>query len=168
MDKLCDLYNWVNACEMANIGEREISMRRASGFNELFEVTMQKEIDLGSANRPNPFTSGWSGEMGSQKQLHSWKVKGKKKASEVAEEVRRHAENLWKDALGRPDTKWTWGVNLTSQDLQNMVRGADKQYQLPHSGYDDELNTGKLRDDESPNPEPDRYRIQWHLRGIGS
>ena len=75
-------------------------MRHASGFNELFEVATQKEIDSGSANRPNPFTSGWLGEMGSQKQLHSRKVKGKKKASEVAEEVRRHAEDLWKDALG--------------------------------------------------------------------
>ncbi len=153
MDKLRDLHNWANACEMANVGEKEVSMRRASGFNQLFEAAMQKEIDSGSAFYPNPVASGWSGETSSQKQL-GLRVKGKRKASEVAEEVRRHAEGLWKDASGRPDTKWTWGVNLTSQDLRGFVRGADKQYQLPHSGYDEELKTGKLRGDESPIPNP--------------
>ena len=116
MDKLCDLQNWANACEMANVGEKEVSMRRASGFNQLFEAAMQKEINSGLAHYPNPVASGWLGEMSSQKQ-HSLRVKGKRKASEVAEEVRRHAKGLWKDASGRLDTKWTWGVNLTSQDL---------------------------------------------------
>jgi hypothetical protein len=130
MDKLRDLHNWANACEMANVGEREVSMRRASGFNQLFEAAMQKEIDLGSGRHlipvgsySNPVVSGQPGGPSTHKQ-HSKRVKGKKKASEVAEEVRSHAEALWNDvsgrpdnASGRPDTKWTWGINLTSEDL---------------------------------------------------
>ena len=106
-------------------------MRRASGFNLLFKAAMQKEIDSGSANyrhptdsHPKPVASGRSDQPSSQKQ-HSKRVKGKRKASEVAEEVRRHNEALWNDASGRPDTKWTWGVNLTSEDLRGLVRGAD-------------------------------------------
>ena len=54
MDKLHDLHNWANSCEMANIGEKEVSMRRASGFNDLYEAVMQKEIDSGLALFPNP------------------------------------------------------------------------------------------------------------------
>lgn len=39
---------------------------------------------------------------------------------------------------------WTWGVDLNSQDIWEMIRGANKNYQLPHSGYDEDLRTGKL------------------------
>ena len=158
MDKMRDLHNWVNACEMANVGEKEVSMRRASGFNELYEAAMQKEIDSGSAlasdrveSYPIPVVPGRSGDLSPHKL--SKRVKGNKKASEVAEDVRRRAEALWMNA-GRPDTKWTWGVNLTSEDLRGFVRGADRQYQLPHSGYDESLKTGKLGGFKSPIPNP--------------
>ena len=43
-----------------------------------------------------------------------------------------------------PADKWGWGVTLTTEDIDNMIRGADRYCQLPHSGYDDELKTGKL------------------------
>jgi hypothetical protein len=36
-----------------------------------------------------------------------------------------------------PSLKWTWGV-----DLDDMVRMADTGYQLPHSGYDEDLISG--------------------------
>jgi len=107
-------------------------MRHASGFNDLYKAVMQKEIDLGLALfpnpvdcYPNPVVPGRSGEPSSHKQ-HGKRVKGKKRVSEVAEEVRRHAKALWNDVSGRLDTKWTWGINLTSEDLRRFVCGADK------------------------------------------
>jgi len=45
-------------------------------------------------------------------------------------------------------------VNLTSEDFRGFVRGADKQYQLPHSGYDESLKMGKVRGVDSPIPIP--------------
>jgi len=33
----------VHACEVANMAEKDIAIRRASGFNELFEAALKKE-----------------------------------------------------------------------------------------------------------------------------
>ncbi|KAF8816555.1 hypothetical protein BYT27DRAFT_7248164 [Phlegmacium glaucopus] len=35
--------------------------------------------------------------------------------------------------------KWTWGVDLNEEDLRDMVRAADHEFQLPHLGYDESL-----------------------------
>ena len=35
----------VHACEVANEAEKDIAIRRASGFNELFEAALKKECD---------------------------------------------------------------------------------------------------------------------------
>ena len=82
MDKMHDLHNWANGLEMANIGEKEVSMCRASGFNLLFEAAMQKEINSGSAHAPDPVDSypkpvapGQSGNPSSHRQ-QSKKIKG--------------------------------------------------------------------------------------------
>jgi hypothetical protein len=50
---------------------------------------------------------------------------------------------------GMASTKWTWGVDLTVEDLRGLIRGADRSHQLPHSGYDQDLITGPLRSDIS-------------------
>jgi len=50
-------------------------------------------------------------------------------------------------------SKWTWGVDLTENDLRSLIRGADRQYQLPHSGYDEELASSlENRTSEALNP----------------
>jgi len=46
MDQICDIYNMVHACEIANQAEKDIAIRRASGFNELFEAAVKKEHAL--------------------------------------------------------------------------------------------------------------------------
>ncbi|KAF8344803.1 hypothetical protein F5887DRAFT_917827 [Amanita rubescens] len=35
-----------------------------------------------------------------------------------------------------PSLKWTWGVDVLESDISNMFRAADREYELPHSGYD--------------------------------
>jgi hypothetical protein len=42
-----------------------------------------------------------------------------------------------------PSLKWTWGVDITPDDIAKMFRAADREYALPHSGYDCSL-TGSL------------------------
>ena len=46
-------YNMVHACEVGNVAEKEITMWRASGFNELFEASLKKECKQGAVE-PEP------------------------------------------------------------------------------------------------------------------
>lgn len=56
--------------------------------------------------------------------------------------------------MGSQD-KWTWGAGLTFEDLTAISRGADRHLQVPHSGYDMELRTGRKKGRSSPDPNPD-------------
>jgi len=47
-----------------------------------------------------------------------------------------------------PSLKWTWGVDITPDDIANMFRAADREYAVPHSGYDCSL-TGSLPGENS-------------------
>jgi hypothetical protein len=53
-DQLRDAYNMVHACEIANKAEKDIAIRRASGFNELFEAALKKSLN----RMPNPSQDG--------------------------------------------------------------------------------------------------------------
>lgn len=43
-----------------------------------------------------------------------------------------------------PETKWTWGTNLTEANLCGIVRVADNDFQIPHSDYDISLPMGRI------------------------
>lgn len=164
-DRLRDIRNLVHACEIANQGERDIAGRRASGFNQLFEAALQKEMvpDAGAVAVPGMGAGAGVGsetERGDQNQegpsnlgTRTGKRNKREKVTERVERDRERATQLWKIASSRPALKWTFGVDLTNEDLQDMVRGADRNYQLPHSGYDDDLNLGKLKGHSSPLPD---------------
>lgn len=57
------------------------------------------------------------------------------------------------DVIGA-SKKWTWGVELTKEDLEGMVRGIDRVGHV-HSGYDSELHTGSLLSTVSQYMDPD-------------
>jgi len=58
------------------------------------------------------------------------------------------------DAEHNASQKWTWGMDLTDEDLLSLIRGADSKYQLPHSGYDQDLSTGVLQSHTSDALDP--------------
>jgi len=141
-DKLRDLRNMVHACETANQGERDLTARRAAGLNFLYEAAVVKGAGQPDAGQPD----AGPGNMETNR-------KGKGKELDTAlEERMKHLED---GLVERSQDKWTWGTNLTYDDLHAITRGADRHYQVPHSGYDFELNTGKLKGVTSPNPNPD-------------
>jgi hypothetical protein len=156
MDQLRDTYNMAHACEIANQAEKDIAMRRASGFNELFEAALKKECDVEEK-------SG-SGETHEQESGSGSNGKGKERRfGPEVEGLKTLVKNLVKDgAIG--SSKWTWGVSLTEDDLRGLIRGADRQYQVPHSGYDRELpseslqsQTSEALDLEDPNDQDLRF-----------
>ena len=79
------------------------------------------------------------------------KQKGKQ-AERFGPEVNRLKDwmkKVVKDAEHKESQKWTWGMDLTNEDLLCLIRGADLEYQLPHSGYDEDLSTGALQSQTS-------------------
>jgi hypothetical protein len=157
LDQLRDAYNMVHACETANEAERDIGIRRASGFNELYEAALKKESeaipDSESASvESTPDSDSASVELLDQQ---SGSRSGKGKEKQFGPEVEA-LKDLTKDLVmmgGMASSKWTWGVDLTETDLLSLVRGADRQYELPHSGYDDELS-GSLESKTSETLDP--------------
>ena len=59
--------------------------------------------------------------------------------AQLAEIMRQHAETERDRLLQHPSLKWTWGVNVEEADLQGMFRAGDRNYLLPHTGYDSSL-----------------------------
>lgn len=129
LDQLRDTYNMVHACKIANQAEKDIAIRRASGFNELYEAALKKEREEGA-----------NSDSASVEPHHHQSGKGKEKqrfGPEVEELKKLTKQLVMQGAMA--SSKWTWGVDLTENDLRSLIRGADRQYQLPHSGYDEEL-----------------------------
>src|SRR6266581_1609663 len=97
------------------------------GFGYQFESICQKKKGKGKEVAPQPSPS-------------------QSNPSPVTQ-MPQHTAHLMAD---RPANKWIWGLNLTPKDIQDMVRGSDRGYQIPHSGYDDGLKSGKLAGKSSP------------------
>ena len=149
IDQLADLRNLTNALESAYQCERDLGIRWVAGFHQLFEAAVIKELDVGSDSSPAGRMSGLAGfgrldqaASGSGSRGKRDKKKGKK--AEDPEVLRKRAEALklyWETA---PQVRWVWGVDISHSDIEGMVRGVDRSYKVPHSGYGQSLVTGNL------------------------
>ena len=61
-----------------------------------------------------------------------------------------------------PETKWTWGTDLTEADLRGIVRAADNDFQIPHSDYDISLPMGRIGGVESTGQDLDSETSMPH------
>jgi len=147
MDQLRDTYNMVHGCEVANEAEKEIAIRQASGFNELFEAALKKECQSkGESSLVNQGDSG-SGSKG----------KGKEKEKQQSRPEVQALKDLTKFLIQGGNmmaSKWTWGEDLTEEDLDGLIRGANRQHDVSHSGYDSELPAGSLQSQTSAALDP--------------
>ena len=137
MDQVRDTYNMVHACEMASQAEKDIAIRRASGFNELFEAAMNKERDQ-PETQPEPeleSVPNMNVENAEDPRLRPGIVILKTMLKKVVREM--------------GVAKWTWGVDLTHDDLRQLIRGADRPHEDIHSGYDRDLPSISLQSDTS-------------------
>lgn len=51
------------------------------------------------------------------------------------ERLKDLTKELVRSGGGMASSKWTWGVDLTNDDLLGLIRGADRQGQNEHTGY---------------------------------
>jgi len=154
MDQVRDIYNMVHACEVANQAERDIGIRRASGFNELYEAAIKKECKSQAASGPG---SGLESTHNQQSGSGSGSGKGKEK-QQFGPEVEMLKESVMElvRSAGGASSKWTWGVELTNDDLRGLIRGADRQDQGSHTGYDSPLASGSLISETSTAFDPNK------------
>jgi len=119
----------VHACEVGNVAEKDIAMRQASGFNKLFGASLKKECERGAVE-PEP-GSGLGDEGGTE-----GKAKQTEQFGPEVGKLKDWMKKVVMDAEHNAAWKWTWGMDLTNEDLLCLIRGANSEYQLPHSGYD--------------------------------
>jgi len=107
-----------------------------SGFNKFFEAILNKECEI----REVELGLGPGSEQGHKASSGS-KGKGKEKPrfGLAVEELKKWTKKLVKECGENAIQKWTWGVDLTDEDLRHLIQGADWQHQVPHLGYDQDL-----------------------------
>lgn len=137
MDRVRDTFNMVHACEMASQAEKDIAIRRASGFNELFETALNKECHQ-AETQPDPdpeLVSNMNVENAEDPRFRPTTVKLKTMLKGLL--------------MGLGSAKWTWGVDLTHDDLRELIRGADRPQEDIHSGYDQDFPSTLLESETS-------------------
>jgi hypothetical protein len=125
---LVDIYTFSNAMFAASKNQWKLDMRRASAFKLLHEAALNKETDDPS----NPISESPMPGTGS---------------------VRRKAaqEYLRLKALPTSSHKWTWGTDLTEDDVLSLGRSGTCPTNQVHSGYNLPLEDGRpLGEDSVP------------------
>ena len=153
-DEQRDIQNHINASEVSLSAQKLLVMRRASGFNQLFEYLTIKEVNVDAdavaandgavsitQNVPAPHLSNDPPDL---PPLNLRSKKGKKYAGrrDLAETVRQVAVTEVGRLQNMPGLKWTWGIDLSLSELGELHRSADTGHKLPHSGYDTSLPSG--------------------------
>lgn len=153
MDQVRDVHNMVHGCEIANEAKRDVGIRRASGFNELHEAAVKKDWAILVALRDagikraseQSIALGLGIHSGSDEETVEETVEelgsgaGQQFGPEVEslkELMKQLARSFGNDMA---PSKWTWGVELTDDDLRGLIRGADRQGHDSHTGYDSPL-----------------------------
>ena len=88
----------VHALETSNQAERDIAIRRASGFNELYEAAIKKKAESASGERPDQQSGSRSGGN----------AKGKQRFGTEVEDLKQLTKRLVMQGA-MASSKWTWG-----------------------------------------------------------
>jgi hypothetical protein len=133
-----------------------LTARRASGYMRLNEEALRKETVTPAAGNiagqstavaPGPIPAPATAPTASAPNLRPRKSAASQQPiipttpsnAQLAEIMRQHAETERDRLVQHPALKWTWGVDVEEADLQSMFRGGDRNYLLPHTGYDSSL-----------------------------
>ncbi len=126
--------------------------RRAYTYNRLHEEALLKEAKNPSAGyvASGLATTAAATAVGTPKIPEAVKESGRHKSAvlQLGELMIEHSKAEKERLEQSPSLKWTWGVDITPDDIANMFRAADREYAVPHSGYDCSL-TGSLPGENS-------------------
>ena len=152
LDELQDIRHHIHGMEVSLAAKKELTMRRASGFNQVFEYLVSKELDAAATTTffdelPLPIPAPQlheeillAGQQPKRASRQNKKVAGRRK---TAGDVQRGAMAEVARLQNLPSLKWTWGAILEPSELRALVRSADIGEELPHSDYDFSLPFGR-------------------------
>jgi hypothetical protein len=158
--------------EVSLAAKQELTMRWASGFNQLYEFLVIKELDAAATTTffdkvPHPISAP---ELHEESLSPVAKSKRASRSNKKLAARRKAAEDVQRGAIAEvarlenlPSLKWTWGAVLEPSDLKALVRSADKGMELPHSDYDSSLPFGRNSRTWSP-----EVSVQGDYAGIYS
>jgi hypothetical protein len=129
VDILNDIRHHVHAMEVGSRHREHNAGRRAAGFFNLYEGVLMKELNVGT----------------------STKGKGKRKMStfQQSEYVRNEAAAELSRLDDLPSQKWTWGTELSREEVINLKKPILPSISLQHSGYNISLSDDELGDQSS-------------------
>jgi len=144
LDNIQDLRHHVHGLEVSYEERADLAVRRAAGFFQLYEAALMKESSKDADTLTN--------QKGKKKETTRNRMK-QVEDSAAAEVIR--LSNL-------PSLKWTWGSDLTRDDVLNLPSNNPLVGQrIPHSGYNISLPWGRYGQDsdepQSPSPSSCRY-----------
>jgi hypothetical protein len=132
LDDLQDLRHHLHGLEVSFEGRSKATARRAAGFHELHQAAIMKE------SAASPPDHEWAAGQSSQS-------KGKAKAGNAqahAEQVRLNAAAELRRLQNLPELKWTWGADLSKDEVLKLMRPVTSDCANIHSGYVDSLASG--------------------------
>ena len=142
-DKLRDLRNSLQGGMLIFCSATHLSICKAASFNQLYEAVVNKEAALvaestailESAPAFTPIARPATASKGKKRAeaAEDWRM--------LSEEQLKHSQHI---AQSQPSGKWVWGPDLTEEDLKSLVRGGDRNNELPHSGYDESLDDASI------------------------
>jgi hypothetical protein len=143
LDSLHDLRNQAHAMEEASKFRGNTSERRAAGFFQLYDAVSEKEMSTKSTKTFTSKTKLNKAQKISYAQIHA--------AAEL-------------DRLQKlPSLKWTWGTELTSEEVIELGRPAPRTVPREHSDYNFSLPLGRVRTDSNEPDSPPASQLVSHL-----
>jgi hypothetical protein len=124
LQDILDIHRFANKMVTCSETQRNLDMRRASTFNLLHEAALIKEL-----NQIPETPDSSSSSSKSRNIVESW-----------AETARKNLERL--RPLPENSYKWTWGEDLTKDEVLALRRSGTKPMDKMHSGYDLSLKQG--------------------------
>lgn len=142
-DKLRDLSQVIQGAKSVFRMATTLSIRKASSYNLLYEAAVIKEATAGLT------------EVGTADRTSGLSMPGAERG-QVPASWRAFCADPSATALPQssPSGKWEWGCDLTREDLSALVRGADRNLDLPHTGYDDSLDDRSIPSVSTPFIQP--------------
>jgi hypothetical protein len=130
MDNIQDLRHHVHGFEVGFEARSDTTIQRAAGFYQLYEAAMRLE---------------WSADKESGSTITEGKGKGKESKKKIAKKVESDAAAEVRQLSELPALKWTWGVDLTTDDVLQLFQTSTlgRIPRQPHSEYEVSLPWGR-------------------------
>jgi hypothetical protein len=136
LDNLQDLRHQVHALEVASEFRADMSERRAAGFFQLYDEVSKKE-QSSSSNQGNI-------QDASSTKTSKKKGKSKMTTAQRAAGIQNSAAAGLVRLEDQPSLKWTWGPDLSVNEVLNLGKQIIPTGRHQHSGYNRTLPWGPI------------------------